>query len=268
MMSPAPHFTIHNVLVALDDATLGPEMMETAVNVAVALHADLQGLYVEDDSLLRLAELPFVHEITTGSATVRPIDAQSMQRAMRHRADLARRVLEKRAESARIRCSFSVTHGRAGRRSLLCTLRAETETNVIFFACRSHAPGVTPPLGLRTSPVVRPLLLLVDDAPRSVRTVAATTAVASTLESPIVLLVLAHDRDAFQRVSSATSKILCDLELAHTLLPHPITTTSALIQSTRDQRPALLLLSRESELISESTIESMVDQLDCSIVLV
>ncbi len=268
MMSSTSRVSIRNVLVALDDATLGSEMMEAAVKVAVALQADLQGLYVENDSLLRLAELPFVHEVTNGLATVRPIDARSMACAMRHRAELARRILENRAESARIRCSFSVTHGRAGRRSLLCTMRSSSESDVIFFACRSHSPGVTPPLGLRARPVVRPLLLLVDNSPRSARALAAATAVARTLKSPIVLLVLAHDHQTFQHVSSATSAVLSELELAHTLLPHPITTASALIQSTRDQRPNLLLLDRQSELISESTIESMVDQLDCSIVLV
>ena len=55
MMSPAPPFAIRSVLVALDDATFGRETMEAAVHLAADLEAELQGLYFENDTLLRAA---------------------------------------------------------------------------------------------------------------------------------------------------------------------------------------------------------------------
>ena len=73
---------IRSILVALDDACSDHETMETAAHLAADLHAELQGLYIEDVDLLRMAALPFTEEITTASGMARPIDAQSMERAM------------------------------------------------------------------------------------------------------------------------------------------------------------------------------------------
>ena len=80
--------TIRSILVALDDACSDHETMETAAHLAADLHAELQGLYIEDINVLRMAGLPFMAEITAASGTVRPIDTQSMERAMQTKADL------------------------------------------------------------------------------------------------------------------------------------------------------------------------------------
>jgi hypothetical protein len=61
---------------------------------------------------------------------------------------------------------------------------------------------------------------------------------------------------------------LTSLELAHTLLPQPVATAAALIRAAVQQRPDLLLINRDSELLSVTSIEAMVEQLDCPIVLV
>ncbi len=79
--------TIRSVLVAIDDASSGHDIMEAAVSLAADLQAELQGLYIEDVNLLRMAELPFVYEVTTASGAIRPIDAQSLQKAMQQKAE-------------------------------------------------------------------------------------------------------------------------------------------------------------------------------------
>ncbi len=196
MTSSAIQIAVQSVLVAFDDATFGHEAIEAAVNLAADLEAELQGLYIEDDMLLQIAELPFVQEVTTGSGTVRPIDAQSMQRAMQNKAELVRRVLEHWAKSAQIPCSFAVARGRAMRRTLL----ARTDSDVIFFGCRSHAPTVRRPMGLRPKSVVRPLLLLIDQSARGARALTAAAVVAQNHARPIVLLVLARSSSEFRAI--------------------------------------------------------------------
>lgn len=264
MTSPPSSCVIRSVLVALDDATSDSETMETAVTLAVDLEAELQGLYFENDSLLRAAELPFVHEITGGSGTVRSLDAHSLQRAMRNRAERVRQVLERWAQSAQIRCSFEVTHERAKRRALL----ASSESEVVFFGSRSHAPAVRRPMGLRPPRISKPLLLLVDESPRRELALATAMVVASNHSFPIILQVLAHSREQFDRLSAIASETLCQRELPHTLLPHPVSKASALIQTVRSQRPHLLVLNRQCEILGEDAIDSLLDQIDTPVVLV
>ena len=238
--------------------------MEAAVTLAADLEAELQGLYFENDSLLRAAELPFVQEVTKGSGTVRSIDARSLERAMRNRANHAGMILQRWAESAHIPCSFEVTREKTRRQELL----ASSESDIVFFGAHSHAPAVRPPMGLRTARIARPLLLLIDDSPRCERALATAAAVAGNRNYPIILLVLARDRAHFDKLSSATSDKLCRWEQPHTLLPHPVSNSSALIQMVRCQRPHLLVLNRQCEIITAQTVDAILDQVACPIVLV
>ncbi len=99
-MTDSDHETaIRSVLVAFEDGTLGRDAMDAAVSMATLLGAQLEGIYVENETLLRAAQLPCVQEVTSGSATVRPIDAEAVQRSMHHSAELARQILEQRAET-------------------------------------------------------------------------------------------------------------------------------------------------------------------------
>ncbi len=261
---PVVHRAIRSVLMAIDDASAGHDTMEAAVNLAVDLQAELQGLYIEDINLLRIAALPFVHEITTASGTVRPIDAQSMERAMQQKADQLRRAMEHRAESAQIRCTFSVTRGRVLQRVLLAT----AETDVVFFGCRSHAPTVRPPAGLRPKGIARCVLVLLDPSPHSPRALETALAVAGKHARPVVILVFANDRPTLRQLTADAYERSHGADVQITLLPQPVSSIATLIQSARTQRPELLLLSRECPLLSDNAIESLIDELACSIVLV
>jgi nucleotide-binding universal stress UspA family protein len=257
------HRAIRSVLVAIDDASAGHDTMEAAVNLAADLEAELQGLYIEDANLLRIADLPFVFEITTASATVRPIDAESMRRAMQQKADQVRRAMEDRAESARIRFSFSVTRGRALQRVRLAT----ADTDIVFFGCRSHTPAVRPPAGLRPKGAARAVLVVLDDTPHSARGLDTAIAVAQKHARPVVILLLASERQALRQLTAEAFERSRSAEIQVTLLPQPISTLATLIQAARTQRPELLIVSRECPLLSDDAIESLIDELDCSVVL-
>ncbi len=255
--------TIRSVLVAIDDASAGPETMEAAVNLAVDLEAELQGLYLEDVSLLRMAELPFVNEIATGSGAVRQIDAESMRKAMQQKADQLRQAMFHRAESAQIHCTFTVASGRVLQRVLLAT----SETDVVFFGCRSHAPSVRPPTSLRPRGAIRPVLVMIDTSPHSRRAWEIAEAVAQKHLRPLVILLLAFDRVTLRQLTRDAMERSQATRLQVTLLPQPITNLPSLIQTVRKQRPELVLLSRECPLLDDEAIESLVDQLDCFTVL-
>jgi hypothetical protein len=79
------------VAVAFDTSARGQAALEAAVRLAAATRAQLQGLFVEDEDLLRLAGLPFAREIDCLSASLRQLHAATMERALRTAAIEAQR---------------------------------------------------------------------------------------------------------------------------------------------------------------------------------
>jgi hypothetical protein len=253
-----------SVLLALDHATCGGDMLQAAISLAADLETELRGLYVEDDTVLRIAALPFAQEVLRASATVRRLDAQTLRQAMHRAAEQIRQQLERQAASAQVRFSFGVESGHFSQRALLAT----ADNDVLVFCCRNHVPRVRPPLAMRPRPAPLPLLVLFDRSPRGTRTLTTAAAVARNHSRPIILVILAHESDSFHQLAAIASGQLTSLELAHTLLPQPVATAAALIRAAVQQRPDLLLINRDSELLSVTSIEAMVEQLDCPIVLV
>jgi K+-sensing histidine kinase KdpD len=255
---------IRSILVALDDACSDHETMETAAHLAADLHAELQGLYIEDVNVLRMAALPFTEEITTASGLARPIDAESMERAMQNKAEHVRRLMERTAARAQIRCSFSVARGRVTQRALLAT----SEADLVLFGSRSHAPAVRPPLGARTRSAVRPIVAVVDAAAVSARTLGTAAAVSQRQERGLVVLICGSQRDVVEQLAGHVRQELADCGVDVHVPLGPIESVAALVQSARAQRAALVLVSRECRLLDEVAVQSLLENLDCSIVLV
>lgn len=97
---------VRRVLVVFDAAGGGLHPLETAAGIAAGLKAELLGLFVEDERLTRLAELPCTGAVDPFSSAVREIDAAQMLRRMHLRSARARRALEAAARGAMVRHSF------------------------------------------------------------------------------------------------------------------------------------------------------------------
>jgi nucleotide-binding universal stress UspA family protein len=110
-MPEEAEFRIRRILVALDASPQSLAAMEAAVQLAAILQADLEGLFVEDINLFRLAELPFSHEVGSYSARARRINSEDIRRQLHAHAQLARRRMLALAERSNLRWSFRVTRG-------------------------------------------------------------------------------------------------------------------------------------------------------------
>ena len=109
--------TARRIVAAVDASQRGLEALEQAVRLAAELEAELQGVFVEDEDLLRLAGLPFASEVTPSSRG-RRLDPLSMTRALRAQAERVRRALERAAGGRRVPWSFQVKRGRPIREAL------------------------------------------------------------------------------------------------------------------------------------------------------
>lgn len=103
--------TIKRILVALDASPHSQAALQAAVELAVRFEAEVAGLFVEDENLLRLAELPFVREVGLFTATRREVGGSDMQRQIRIQSRTVRRVFTGTTERAQVRWRFRVTRG-------------------------------------------------------------------------------------------------------------------------------------------------------------
>lgn len=103
--------SIERILVAVDASPHSLAALEAAVDLAARFEAELAGLFVEDENLLRLADLPFVTEIGMFTATRRRIDSEELERQMRVQRRRVRRVFTLTTERAQVRRSFRVVRG-------------------------------------------------------------------------------------------------------------------------------------------------------------
>ncbi len=123
MPEPRPSVTqrtrFRRVLVALDSSASNDTTLETAAGIAAATASELTGLFVEDQDLLRLAELPFAREIQLAKAMSRSLEPTLLLQDLRAQAAVARTAMARQAALHRVSWSFQVTQGRSEEAILL-----------------------------------------------------------------------------------------------------------------------------------------------------
>jgi nucleotide-binding universal stress UspA family protein len=111
MSSPDPGSRIRRVAVALDASPHAIDRLELAAAIAAALHAELEGVYVEDTELLRLAGLPFLRELRVATLCESALDAERLERELRAVGRRVRERLEQTASGLGVTWTFRVWRG-------------------------------------------------------------------------------------------------------------------------------------------------------------
>jgi hypothetical protein len=130
---PTEAAKVRRIVMALDTASSALPAIEAAAGLALGLHAELAGLFIEDERLLRFAGLPFALEFGFASARARPVAPASIEHALRAQAAQLRRLLAATAERLSLAWTLEVVRGevprsvleRAGASDLLVLGRSE-----------------------------------------------------------------------------------------------------------------------------------------------
>ena len=86
-------------------------LLRPELKSAVAINAELHGIFIEDVNLLRTAEFPFSRAVSF-SGRVDPLDRNAMRQGLQRRAEIARIALQiARAARMRLIWSFDVVRG-------------------------------------------------------------------------------------------------------------------------------------------------------------
>ena len=266
-MSELPRrFSIRRVLVVLDASPENPVMLETAVGLAAGLGTELQALFVEDTNLLRLTELPFLRAVDPYSGATRKLSSQNMQRGMRAYASRAREALARTASRSRVRWSFRTVQGTGA--SGILAVASDADLVVLGGPSRPTDPATQEAVSKATGSVLvlrervrpgRPVLVLYDGTPGSLRALEAASSLARTWRVPLILLTLSGSPEAppelLERLTTGVHR------LSRTDVP-------AVLHAMQAEGGALLVLSLSTQLIPALSLGELLEESRYPILLI
>jgi nucleotide-binding universal stress UspA family protein len=136
-------FSARRVLVGVDASAASLDALAAAASLAARLGAELAGLFVEDEDLLRLAALPFGDVVRTAGGGRERLDPASTEAALRALAARAREAVERIASARRVSCSFRVARGSVVRE----VLSAAEAADLVVLGAGGHGRSARGALG-------------------------------------------------------------------------------------------------------------------------
>lgn len=197
---------LRRILVALDASPHSRAALDAAIQLAATFEGEIEGLFIEDETLLRTAQLPFAKEVRAHTAPPKRLSDERMQRQLRHQAEYAEYALQQAAEKADVAYAFRTTQGDVTQE----LMRAAAEVDLVVLGKTSTASsrrrlGTTsqallsdapsPVLVLRKTMSARqPLLVYYDGSEGGETALAFAMQLSRRGEgSPIDVLLPAHD---------------------------------------------------------------------------
>ena len=178
------------------------------MRLAATFEGELEGLFIEDETLLRTAQLPFTQEVRSYAVPPRQMSDQRMQRQLRYQAEYAQYALQRAVETTDVPHTFRTVQGdvtqelmqAAADVDLLVLGKTSTASSRrrLGTTCRallSEAPSSV--LVLRdTVPARQPLLVYYDGSDPAEAAFAFAVQLSRRGEgSPIDVLLPAHDEE-------------------------------------------------------------------------
>jgi nucleotide-binding universal stress UspA family protein len=201
------------ILVALDGSPQSRAALDAAVRLAVVFGAEVRGLFVEDERLLRAARLPFVKEVRSHGAPPRRLSGGRVQRQLRRQAGHAERALRRRARQGEVPHAFRTVQGdvtqelrRAAEDADLLVLgKTSTASSRRRLGSTSRsllADAPSPVLVLRTRlPAEEPVLVYYDGSAAAEAALRLATRLARrAAHSALDVLLPAHDEAETERL--------------------------------------------------------------------
>ena len=269
-MTPASeqHATRH-VVVTLDASESGLPALETAVRLAAITGAHLEGVFVEDINLIRLAELPFLREVRPSSLAEEAISSQRMQRELRTLGRQARRMLEQAVRETGVHWSFQVWRGHAGAETLAETFSADIlslgRVSSLRFSGAWAASGLR---ARRQREAPSHINVLFSDSEQAVRALTTACSLANDLGATISV-ILPDDRQAgLRRLRQKTLAILESCGQSARFVQLGGNGLQSLAQLTGISGRCILIAGSGHTLLQQAGLDRCLDALACPVLLV
>lgn len=238
---------LRRIFVACDTSPHSTPALLAATRLATELHAELDALFIEDVSLLRLAGLPFATEVDLHSGASRQLDTQVMERTMHYRAERVRQTLIRAAEHSPLQWSFRVSRG-----NFVKTLISEAKHADLLLIGRESITPNTLTIRKRLRVVV-----VIDEGTDSVeRLVTVARRLCGDQDDQVAIFstVGTQEATAVTRPGRLTQQIAPSV--------------TQLVAALRSCQPQFVLLDKGSSFVRAKVFDFLLKQLPCPLVLV
>lgn len=272
---------IRRILVALDASTHSLAALEAAADLAASLHAELIGLFVEDENLLHFAGLPFAHEVRSPSATSQPMSSEKMEQQLRLQAAQARRALEAAAVRVDVKWSFQIVRGQVTASVLAAALDADLlAMGRVSRPLSSHSRlgSTARAASAKTEHSVLfmqqgrdlnyPVLVTYDGTPPARQALVTAVKMAQASGDDLSVLLLHETREEAETTKEEISDWLEQRGLSaefHWLPQATVNTLATIVQAAEN---CVLVLGGDNPLLKAEAIQELLDRTDCPVMLV
>lgn len=267
-------------MVALDGSRESMAALDAAVTLAEELDADLIGLFVEDVNLVRLAQMPFAREVYLTTARFHALTDEEMSQTIRLQAARARRALREATRRAGIHSEFQIIRGlvpasvaaAAVNADLLILGRISRPLNRRMRLGSTARAALTQArrsilLTRRQQGAERSVLVTFDDSNLSWRALRKAAAL-SHPDYPLTLLLLTASPAEAEMWQAQIEVWLQERNQQANYRQLPQATMPNLLQAVRAGNCDLLIMGSERLPVAAETAVSLLNQLDCSLMLV
>jgi nucleotide-binding universal stress UspA family protein len=271
---------IRRILVALDASSHSLAALEAAVKLAAFLRAEVTGLFVEDISLLDVADLPITHEVGTFSGQAREFNRRDVERQLRAQALAAERALALTASRAHVSWTFRVARGAVSAEVLAAAAEADL-VSVGSHGSRlagwrhvgSTAHAVLsdtrcPVMVMRHGEQLEPPVVVVFDGSKaSHRALIVAAMLAHAMTDEVVVITADDGSGSIERLVQAARESLADEDLDlhfHRFSPgNPV----AIAGVARDAGCGVLVLPAGAEWLTLETLQALSRAVHCPVLL-
>ena len=281
MSEIASEFLVRRILVALDASTQSLAALEAAVTLAAELGADLEGLFVEDINLMRVATLPVARRILYPSGMEEPLSSSRMEHEFKVLARRAQRSLAIMAERSGIRWSFRVVRGKV----TVEILAAASESDLLTVGrsgwslarkmqlgstAQNAAINAPKALLLVKQPLAagRPVMTFFDGSRLAEPALKAATQFAKAFRSSLTVFLVTDSPQNLRTLERQAALLIKSKEIQTKF--HALRATGAmhLADAVESEKGGLLVLNRQYERLTENEIQHLIRLVSNPVLLV
>ncbi|MGD2111755.1 MAG: universal stress protein [Gammaproteobacteria bacterium] len=260
---------IRHIVVALDASESGRPVVETAVRLAAILGARLEGVFIEDINLIRLAGLPFLRELRYWSLAEETFDTLRMQRELRTLARRAEQMLEQAARELGVPWSFQVWRGRAGAESLARAFAADILGVYRSGSLTASRAGIAPRPGMPRFPQAAAAVnVLFSDSQQAVRALTTACILARDMTAPLNVLLPAVRHKTMRALKAKARGILKSHAQTARFVPLADSGVQCLARAALASGVCVLIAEAGHPLLQQPGLDQCLDTLPCPVLLV
>jgi len=250
------------VRILLDNQRSQLESLTSAAALARKMKVHLQGLYIEEENLLRAADLTLSREISLWSARERHMTGESIERTLRANARYKQKELEQAARKEKVEYSFQVIRGERVR----WVQESVNTSGILFIGGKDLAPKRYRHLKY-CSYSQNQLQVIFTGSPASERALKTAVQMAELDKRPLLILTTVGESSDELKLREQIN-ILLEKQLK-TTISIEASSDEDILSSLRKRQVHMLIVPSDIEWAQdEKQLEKLLQQVSCPVILV